>query len=146
MTDTEKKLLANDRFLEACATWERDRHCPCELPDFLLGDAGLDDDAAQLAFEATTWAVEKEERPCYQDGKHTCVGPHRVVDRWSWYPLGSYQVSPSRLGATEADDVPILGHSCTMHVSFPVAIAYYLTHFTRDLAAKYPPKLATTNA
>lgn len=117
---TESELLASPDFIAWCRVWEKDRHCPLPFADWALENVG------ELAFEACVWAHEKEERKGHR------VNPGLV---YAWVSIRSHDWG--------CWNVPI-AEVCNLRTdnSYPAAIAYYITHFDRELAAKYPPKRA----
>lgn len=133
---TESELLASPDFLAWCRVWEEELHCPLPMADWALENVG------ELAFEACVWAHEKEERYDPWDDRLTGrVYPRRQsgskTGKFVWWSL-------TDVSQEQNDDVPIIYDyhpNTTFHSTFPAAIAYYLTHFDRELAAKYPPKV-----
>lgn len=128
---TEAELLASSDFLGFCGRWQEDRHCPFPLIDWCL-DRDWPDGA-----EAAQWAVEKEERSDgWRNTGRLCVTPSLETSgegkgQWYWLDGG---------GDLYSCIVPTVGESEKYFPTFAEAIAYYLTNFDRELAAKYPPK------
>lgn len=121
---TEEQLLADSEFIGFCNRWKEDRHCPLPFADWCLENVG------ELAFDACVWAHEKEQRK--GDKGMSRTRPLTIGVLFCWADIG--------IGPKDAfwNDVPLTDFKdCS---TFPAAIAYYLFHFDRELAAKYPPK------
>lgn len=126
---TESELLASADFLKWCAHWEQDRHCPHAMADWALENVG------ELAFEACVWAHEKEKRGNAGRGEWGEFERTRPTKLTIWWSCEEPEYSRTNFPS----NVPIVDELHQAE-SFPAAIAYYLTNFSRELAAKYPPK------
>lgn len=141
------ELLAEPEFVAFCEVWKNDadRHCPAPLIDWLL-ERGY-----ELEADAARWAVGAKKRYCPVIGKHP-IGKHDYKSHAT--PIGHIEIDEGndvwvvkKIGPLDA--VWFKFHVACYANHFPVtsdrrlpsfnhAIAFYLTHFDRELAAKYP--------